>query len=150
MEAIANRLLELKHDIPVRRHWSANFVRRHLELITRLSRQIDYQRVQCEDPKQYQDWFQLVENTIAKYSIQRGEIYNFNETGFIIGQISSETVITGAERRRKGRKIQQGNRTWATMIECISAASVVIPPFIIVAGKTHLSSWYENSPLPHD
>jgi len=36
------------------------------------------------------------------------------------------------------------------LIECISADGYVIPPFVIVAGKTHLSSWYEDSPLPND
>ena len=36
------------------------------------------------------------------------------------------------------------------MIECICANGSSIPLFIIVAGKTHLSSWYENSPLPNN
>ena len=53
VEAMANRLLELRHDIPVGRNWVASFIKRHPELATRLSRQIDYQRVQCEDLNKY-------------------------------------------------------------------------------------------------
>ena len=45
VEAMANRLLELCYDILVGRNWVASFVKRHPELATRLSRQIDYQRV---------------------------------------------------------------------------------------------------------
>lgn len=150
VEVMANRLLELRHGIPVGRNWVTSFIRRHPEVVTRLSRQIDYQRAQCEDPTIFEGWFRLVENTIAKYSIQDADIYNFDETGFAMGLITSETVVTGSERRRKGRKIQQGNRTWTTVIQCISAVGVVLPPYILVAAKTHLSSWYENSPLPHN
>lgn len=120
------------------------------EVITRLSRQIDYQRAQCEDPKIFQAWFRLVENTISKYSIQDADIHNFDETGFAMGLITSETIVTGSERRRKGRRMQPGNRTWTTVIQCISAVGAVLPPYIIVAAKNHLSSWYENSLLPHN
>ena len=89
-------------------------------------------------------------NIIAKYGIQNADIYNFDETGFAMGVISSEMVVTSSERRQKGRKVQPGNKQWATLIECICADGSSIPPFVIVAGKTHLSSWYENSPLPNN
>lgn len=150
VEDMANRLLELRHDIPVGRNWVASFIKRHPKLATRLSRQIDYQRVQCEDPDKYQAWFDIVRNTIAKYGIQDADIYNFDETGFAMGIISSEMVVTSSEGHQKGRKVQQGNKQWATLIECICADGSSIPPFVIVAGKTHLSSWYENSPLPNN
>ncbi|CEJ95254.1 hypothetical protein VHEMI10745 [[Torrubiella] hemipterigena] len=148
VEAMANRLLELRHDIPVGRNWVASFIRRHPEVVTRLSRQIDYKRVRCEDPDKYRAWFELVKNTIAKYGIYEADIYNFDETGFAMGVISPEMVVTSSERSQKGRKAQLGNKQWATLIEYISAGGYMIPPFVIVAGKTHLSSWYENSPLP--
>ena len=58
-------------------------------------------------------------------------------------------IVTSSEKHQKARKAQQGNKQWATLIECICADGSSIPPFLIVAGKTHLSSWYENSPLPN-
>jgi hypothetical protein len=36
------------------------------------------------------------------------------------------------------------------VIQGINATGWAIPPFIIVKGKHHLSSWYENSPFPND
>jgi len=38
------------------------------------------------------------------------DIYNFDETGFAMGIISSEMVVTSSERHQKGRKVQQGNK----------------------------------------
>ncbi|KAL2019063.1 hypothetical protein VTK56DRAFT_10094 [Thermocarpiscus australiensis] len=47
----------------------------------------DYQRAKCEDPEVIGQWFALVRNTKAKYSIVDNDIYNFDETGFIMGII---------------------------------------------------------------
>jgi len=46
---------------------------------------------------------------INKYKICIEDIYNFDKTGFLIGQISSEIVVTVAKRRSRGMT-QQGNR----------------------------------------
>jgi hypothetical protein len=51
-----------------------------------------------------------VANIIAKYSIRSDDIHNFDETGFIIGVITSSMVITGAERRGNPKRVQPGNR----------------------------------------
>jgi len=39
-----------------------------------------------------------MENTKAKYSITDIDSYNFDETGFQMGVISSQVVVTGSER----------------------------------------------------
>ncbi|KAK4126494.1 DDE-domain-containing protein [Parathielavia appendiculata] len=41
----------------------------------------------CEDPKVIGEWFTLIRNTMARYSIVDDDVYNFNETGFIMGII---------------------------------------------------------------
>ena len=67
---------------------------------------MDYQRVLCEDPDAFNAWFRLIRNTIGKYGIADEDIYNFDETGFLMGQICSEMVITSAERRNRPRTAQ--------------------------------------------
>jgi hypothetical protein len=106
----------------VGQNWVYNFVRRHQALQTRYNRKYDYQRAKCEDPKVIRDWFRLVENTIAKYSIQEEDIYNFDETGFQMGIISTTKVITSVERSNRPVSIQPRNREWVTAIDCISSA----------------------------
>jgi hypothetical protein len=85
----------------------------------------------------------------VKYDIRSGP-YNFDETGFVMGVIMSGMVVTGTERRANPKKVQPGNREWVTAIESINAEGWALPPFIIVAGQYHLSSWYRDSNLPAD
>ncbi|KAM5529785.1 fot5 transposase [Fusarium oxysporum f. sp. phaseoli] len=89
--------------------------------------------------------FRLVQNTIAKYGIRLDDIYNFDETGFMMGMIGSGIVITGAERRGKPKSVQPGNREWVTVIQAINAEGWAINPFIVVAGQYHLADWYRES-----
>ena len=83
-----------------------------------------------------------------KYSIFNKNIYNFNETGFIIGIISAQSVVTASDRQNRPKGTQPGNREWATVIQRINACGWAIPPFVIFAGKNHLSAWYEGDDIP--
>src|SRR5450432_3332707 len=94
----------------VGQNWVYNFVQRHKALQTRYNRKYDYQRAKCEDPQVIRDWFRLVKNMIAKYGIEEQDIYNFDETGFQMGVISTAKVVTGAERSNRPVAIQPGNR----------------------------------------
>ena len=44
-----------------------------------------------------------------KYGVVDQDMYSFDETGFMMGIISSQLVVTGADRRRKRKMIQPGN-----------------------------------------
>jgi hypothetical protein len=87
VEEIANSLLADRDASPVGKRWAHNFVKRQPELKTRIFRRYDYQRAKCEDPTIIRGWFRLVQNIIAKYSIQSADIWNFDETGFMMGLI---------------------------------------------------------------
>ena len=134
VEDMANRLLADRDAPTVGKRWASNFVGRHPNLKTRFFRKYDYQRAKCEDPTIICDWFRLVENTIAKYGITLADIYNFDETGFMMGVIASGMVVTGAERCGKAKSVQPGNREWVTIIQAINAEGWAIAPFIVVAG----------------
>jgi hypothetical protein len=129
--------------------WPYNFVRRHDSLRACYNRKYDYKRALCEDPSIIRDWFRLVRNIIAKYGIQDTDIYNFDETGFQMGVISTAKVVTASERASRPVTIQPGNREWVTAIECINSDGWSLPPMIILKGKTHISSWYLDS-LPRE
>ena len=150
VEDMANRLLATRDASRVGKHWATNFVKRRLELRTRFQRKYDYQRAKCEDPEVIRGWFKLVRNTITKYGIDDTDIYNFDETGFMMGVISTATVVTSSEGRIKAKKIQPGNREWVTVIQGVNSQGWNVPPFVVVAGKNHLASWYQNSGFPPD
>jgi DNA-binding Lrp family transcriptional regulator len=150
VEEMANRLLADRDALPVGKRWAHNFVRRQEKLKTRFFRKYDYQRAKCEDPAVIRDWFRLVANVIAKYGIRSDDIYNFDETGFLMGMIASGMVVTGSERRGRPKSVQPGNREWITVIQAINAEGWAVQPFIIGAGQYHLANWYRDSNLPGD
>src|SRR6478752_4268599 len=150
VEEMANSLLADRNASPVGKRWAHNFVKRQPELKTRLFRRYDYQRAKCEDPTIIRGWFRLVRNTIAKYGIRSDDIWNFDETGFMMGIIEPGTVVTGSHRQGLPKQVQPGNREWITVIEGVNVEDQSIPPFIIGAGKDHLANWYQECDLPGD
>lgn len=150
VQDMANRLLADRGAPPVGPRWASNLVKRHKELTTRFTRRYDYKRALCEDPKLIQPWFELVRNTVAKYGVLEEDFHNFDETGFMMGMISTTMVVTSSDRYGKPTLAQPGDREWVSVIQSINSRGEAIPPFIIVAGKYHLSNWYEDSALPKD
>ena len=139
---MANQLLRVRDAPPVGKLWAHNFVKRQPEIDTRRSRRYDYQRAKCEDPKGIGEWFTLVQNVKAKYGIVDDDIYNFDETGFMIGIICAGMVVTTSDGRSKAKLAQPGNREWATVIQGVNALGWAIPPFIILAAQYQLANWY--------
>ena len=82
-----------------------NFVKRIERLTTRFNRPYDRQRALCEDPIIISRWFQQVEQYRAKYGIVDQDIYNFDETGFMMGKITTQLVVIGSERRGRPKAV---------------------------------------------
>ena len=150
VEDMANTILESRDAQRVGTRWASTFVNRQPELKMRLSRAYDYQRALCEDPEKIKAWFALLRNMKAKYGIQDEDVYNFDETGFMMGQITSMMVVTGADRSGKRKKILPGNREWVTVIQGVCSDGWCVPPFIVVKGVYHLANWYSDSTLPRN
>lgn len=149
VEDMANKLLADRAGGKVGKNWPTNFVNRTPELKTRLNRKYDYQRAKCENPEIITKWFELVQNTIAKYGIVDSDTYNFDEIGFLMGMIAAGMVVTASERRGRPKSVQPGNREWVTVIQGVNAQGWSIPPFVIFKGQYHLSAWYSDD-MPRD
>lgn len=124
VEEMANTMLDTKNPASPQKvgtKWVANFVKRHPELSSVYNRKFDIQRAEVEDPEIISKWFKLVGDTIAKYGVLEEDIFNFDETGFQMGVISTSKVITSSDRKGRPRTKQPGNRKWVTAIEAIGA-----------------------------
>jgi hypothetical protein len=86
----------------------------------------------------------------AKYSIQDGDFYNFDKTGFMMGMVRPGMVIMQADRVGKPKSIQPGNREWVTAICCIAGDGYTMPPFLVVQGHFHLANWFAQAQVPDD
>jgi hypothetical protein len=146
---MADSLLTERGGPQVGLNWPSNFVARTPSIKTRISRPYDYRRAKCEDPEVIGKWFKLVEAIVKKYGVAYEDIFNFDETGFQMGVLQGQTVITGTERRNRPKAIQPGDREWVTVIQGVSAAGWTIPPYIILKAKHHQAAWYSED-IPKD
>jgi hypothetical protein len=147
---MANSLRKERGLAPVGINWASTFVSRQEELKTVFNRKYDYRRALCEDPKAIQEWFTLVANIKAKYGILDDDTYNFDETGFMMGQISTGVIVTDAGKPGRAKQIQPGNREWVTAIQGINATGWAVPAYIIFKARHHQSNWYKDDNLPQD
>ena len=132
---------------PTGKKWVSRFIQSQPELQTKWTRRLNSQRAQYEDPTTIAAWFKLVEETRQTYGVLDQDIYNFDETGFAMGVAATSKVVTSADRVGRAVIIQPGNREWVTVIECVNASGSALPPFVILYGKVHQSSWYRDLPL---
>ena len=102
---MANSLRKERGLAPVGSRWASTFVLRQEELKTVFNRKYDYRRALCEDPEVIQGWFTLVSNVKAKYGILDDDTYNFDETGFMMGQISTGVVVIDAEKLGRAKQV---------------------------------------------
>ena len=124
-------------------------MKRRDELQSRYSRRYDYQRAQNEDPRSIRAWFESVRRVVEDNGILAEDIYNFDETGFAMGLISAQKVVTRAEYYGRRSILQPGNREWVTAIEAIYADGYSLPPYVIFAGKVYIAGWFKSN-LPGD
>jgi hypothetical protein len=146
---MANILLAARGSQPpptVGKNWPSKFVERRDELRTRYSVRYDYQRALNEDPKALRAWFTTVQSVIDENGIQAEDIYNFDETGFAMGLIANQKVVTRADLYGRRRLLQPGNREWVTAIEAICADGYLLPPCVIFKGKVAIAGWFNNLP----
>lgn len=130
----------------VGKYWPSAFINRHKKIRSRFSRRYDYQRALNEDPKSLRDCFSDVQRVIDENGIQPEDIYNFDDTGFAMGLISTQKVVTRAEDYERRSVLQPGNREWVTVIETICADGYSLPPCVIFKGKVAIAGWYDNLP----
>ena len=77
---------------------------------------------------------------IDKYEIQENNIFNFDETDFIISIALTIKVVTAFEKVYKPKTVQLGNCDWAIVIISISVQSWAILLFIILVGQYYFSA----------
>jgi hypothetical protein len=131
---------------PVGKNWVTRWIKSQSQLQTKWNRKFHSQRAKCEDPVKISAWFKLVEETRQAYGILNQDVYNFDETGFMMGVASTSKVVTSSDTIGRAVDVQPGNRDWVTTIECINASGWSIPPFVILSGKLHQASWYRDLP----
>jgi hypothetical protein len=154
IEATANEILSRGgSDRRVSKNWAYRFLKRlpnDFEHI--IQKPMEEERMDAERLPTIIEWFHKVEEVIRDYKVGPKNIYNFDETGFQLGQGTSQRVVTKHKHRAKAKNIgTRGIGELVTAAECIAADGWVMPPMILFAGAVHLENWYRDQPdLPDD
>jgi hypothetical protein len=152
VEQMANCLLAKRDSIIpppiVGKCWVNNYLKRQQDLQTRYIRKYNYERALCEDPTIIGGFFDDLERVFTEYGIAEEDVWNFDETGFAMGIISTAKVVCSSDRKGKPRLLQPGNREWVTAVECISARGIAVPSLIILKSVNKLLDWYNLPSLP--
>jgi hypothetical protein len=144
VQSMANAICQAKGISPVGRNWTYTFIKRTPILTIKLGRTYECQRRLCETPEVIESWFALVRNIINKHGILPGDMYNFDETGFQLGQISTSKVVTSVEKQGRPKRIKPTGIEWVTVIQGACADGSAIPPFIIFKGREVNYGWLDE------
>jgi hypothetical protein len=78
-----------------------------------------------------------------KWGILHEDLYNFDETGCLIGMVASSLVIALADCNTIYVD-DPANRELLASVECISAGRYYVPPMVIFKGAFHLRKSFKN------
>jgi hypothetical protein len=72
------------------------------------------------------------------------DIYYFDDSGFLMGKILSQIVVTGLEKPQKAKILQPSARKCVMLVQGVGATGKRTPPFLIFAGKVLISDWFHT------
>jgi len=103
---------------------------------------VDYKRINGASADNINIFFDRLDNPQIK-DIPPRFWFNPDEVGVMEGIGSNSTVI-GESSRSKIISKEHQDRTWATVIECISATGQCLNPLFIFAGKNAQQQWFPH------
>lgn len=142
VKEMADSICKVRGGPAVGVNWTYRFIQRTPALTIKLGRTYECQRKLCEDPMIIKPWFELVKNTVNKYGILPKDIYNFDESGFQMGEISSSKVVTAADKLGRPKQAKPTNTEWVTLIQGACADGSLVPPFLVLKGKEYNRNWF--------
>lgn len=117
------------------KNWSADFKRRNEAILDcRYLNTLDLERHQAESESSFRQYFAVLEQKIALYSIQPQNCYNMDEKGFLIGHLQKVKRIFPKALMKQQKLLgtgQDGCREWITVIATICADGSSLPPALI-------------------
>jgi hypothetical protein len=111
-----------------------NFMKQHPQYSKVKRHVIELNRAQAEDPIVIEQWYNFFAMLLEAKKIHTNDIYNFDETGFLIGYGRSENTLSKTPKKRH-TIASQSSRISVTAIECMSMADYLLPPLLVLPGK---------------
>jgi hypothetical protein len=135
---------------PLNKNWVYAFLRRippRTKLNWIVQKPKERRRIEAEDISLLTAWYERFEMFVRSNKLEPRQIYNFDETGYQIGQGQSEKVLS---KSPTAYLPNGGVSEGITGIECIAIDGWTMSPWFLVKGKYHMESWYKTTSLPDD
>jgi hypothetical protein len=143
IERSANYLLSKDFTGPgepprARKTWIYDFLDRLPEQYVRIVQQPqERERTASEHYGEVERWFIDLKIDMAAMFIRPQNMWNFDETGFIVGKGKPEAIVTAYPKASKSVS-SLSSRESITVVEAINAEGKVIPTLLIPKGQVHL------------
>jgi hypothetical protein len=141
-------LQQLVYYPPIGQQWVQRFLGRHPLLETKASRQIESSRLKEASFDVLFRWFAAIELRLSEQKYEQHNIYNMDESGFGIGTSQTNRVIVDSTQSTRWKAVP-GRQEWVSVVECISAAGITLPPLIIFKAEQISSTWITKD-TPND
>jgi hypothetical protein len=126
--------------------WIARFKKRHPEIRSIFARQLEASRKDGASYETVKRWFDAVASLYEQHRYAPSNVWNFDESGFGVGEEQVMKVLTFLDTAMQERVIA-GKQEWVTDIEYINAAGEALPPLLIFKGEYLNTRWLdERSP----
>ncbi|KAG6996472.1 hypothetical protein FOFC_07489 [Fusarium oxysporum] len=127
---------------PLGKHWTTRFVKRHLELSTKLGKRQEAARFDGFTPKAVNWYFDIREDEYGW--IKPENTVNVDEGGIMVGFGLDSLVIGSSDPKKKAMLKGVQSRTWTSFIEAVTATGRSLKPGIIFKGKELQKQWFLN------
>ncbi|KAG6979946.1 hypothetical protein FOFC_17585 [Fusarium oxysporum] len=143
LRACVEAILQQQSDNkPLGKHWTTRFVKRHLELSTKLGKRQVAARFDGFTPKAVNWYFDIRENEYGW--IKPENTVNVDEGGIMVGFGLDSLVIGSSDPKKKAMLKGVQSRTWTSFIEAVTATGRSLKPGIIFKGKELQKQWFLN------
>ncbi|KAM5529027.1 transposase [Fusarium oxysporum f. sp. phaseoli] len=127
---------------PLGKHWTTRFVKRHLQLSTKLGKRQEAARFDGFTPKAANWYFDIRETEYGW--IKPENTVNVDEGGIMAGFGLDSLVIGSSDPKKKALLKGVQSRTWTSFIEAVTATGRALKPGVIFKGKELQKQWFLN------
>ncbi|KJZ69539.1 hypothetical protein HIM_11081 [Hirsutella minnesotensis 3608] len=143
----ANAILKAKgEELTISRTWVKNFIKRNKKLFhAKKAASRDAKRKAMQDRVRVEAFFRDWRDFLIRRRIEPRNVWNFDETGFMIGYLNKGTFVWTFNEIETPILTDSHDTVSITAIEAISASGNFIPSFLILPGVNIPLQWTQNA-----
>lgn len=127
--------------------WITAFLQRNPRVKSVVGRKIASNRANAVTAESVNAFYSVVKQAQESFNITTPNMWNMDESGIGMGVCTNSIVIAPAEKKRAYKKTPE-NRTWTTIIECVSAAGKSIRATVIFKGQFLQNTYFPKGGVP--